>query len=439
VQGTDAVLPDAVLPEDVGTPPPPPLPLPTDPKPQQGNSADEVISQVSTGTGFTAASPKRAFTASYTVRTGGALLAFCAGIVNAVSLHELGVFVSHMTGTFTKLGVGLESELADASRSALLLVSFVTGSTVCGFFIGKSTVHFGLALYDFGLLSVACLLVVTTVTAEHEVAMYTACAACGLQNGLATNWAGAVVRTTHVTGLFTDLGLLMGRLLSMFCRNRCGRTFDEIDRLEVDDDLSKLSVLGGIALGFLVGVFTGNHLFWALAAKAFLVPAGITGSIGLAYSFYRVFVLHQHFFSSEEMEVVDLPEHSFFGPTMSWQASHADLEHCAQASDSLSPRVTPPGRRLSGSLGLATNSDNKIERSHSRGTTLRSEPVHRDESSGHLHGAERSRRPSMNSLASPSRHFSHREVHYLTREQALQATHSARRTLARSPTIGTTS
>ena len=31
-------------------------------------------------------------------------------------------------------------------------------------------------------------------------------------NGMATHWGGAVIRTTHVTGLLTDVGLLLGRL-----------------------------------------------------------------------------------------------------------------------------------------------------------------------------------------------------------------------------------
>jgi uncharacterized membrane protein YoaK (UPF0700 family) len=42
---------------------------------------------------------------------------------------------------------------------------------------------------------------------------FLASAACGLQNAMATTYSGAVVRTTHVTGLFTDLGLHLGAVL----------------------------------------------------------------------------------------------------------------------------------------------------------------------------------------------------------------------------------
>lgn len=116
-----------------------------------------------------------------------------------------------------------------------------------------------------------------------------------------------MIRTTHVTGLFTDVGLLLGRLLSLFCRKRCGAKFDDFDRAFVDDDISKLSVLLMIAVVFVIGVFTGAHLYNAMEHRAFLVPAGITGFTGLAYSVYRVAVLGQSFFSDAEMEAIDVP------------------------------------------------------------------------------------------------------------------------------------
>jgi hypothetical protein len=96
-------------------------------------------------------------------------------------------------------------------------------------------------------------------------------------------------------------------MLSIFCRKRCGSNFDDFDRAFVEDDLSKLSALFSIALAYVVGVFIGAHLYNAMDHWAFLVPAGITGSIGLTYSVYRVFVLRKKLFSDEEMEVIDIP------------------------------------------------------------------------------------------------------------------------------------
>jgi Protein of unknown function (DUF1275) len=43
--------------------------------------------------------------------------------------------------------------------------------------------------------------------------LYMLAMACGMQNGMTTRYSGAVVRTTHLTGMFTDMGLLIGHLL----------------------------------------------------------------------------------------------------------------------------------------------------------------------------------------------------------------------------------
>jgi len=250
----------------------------------------------------------RVFQVSTTVRAGGAMLALCAGAVNAIAYKRLGRFVSHATGTLTKVGLGLQdSAVADSGDSALLVLSFLCGSLVCGLLIGKNTIHFGMALYDFCLLGVASLLVATVLLADHTCARYLAASACGLQNGMATIWGGAVIRTTHVTGLVTDVGLLLGRLLSMLMRKRCGKAFDAVDMVEAADDLSKLSVLLTLGPAFLLGALVGAYLEHSFGEYAFLFPAGTTGSAGVAYSMYRVFVLHQRFFSDEEMEGVDVP------------------------------------------------------------------------------------------------------------------------------------
>jgi len=251
----------------------------------------------------------RVFKVSWKIRVGGVVLALSAGMVNAIAFKALARFVSHQTGNLSKVGLNVEADKGDlAGESALLVFSFLVGSLVCGFLIGKNTIHFGLALYDFCLLGVCILLVATTFLADHDVARYLAAGACGLQNGMATIWSGAVVRTTHVTGLLTDVGLIMGRLLSMLLRKRCGKAFDQVDQVEVADDLSKASVLSGLVLGFLLGVVIGAALEQAIDEKAFLFPAAITGLMGLSYSAYRVWHLHQRFFSTEEMEVVDMPE-----------------------------------------------------------------------------------------------------------------------------------
>lgn len=45
---------------------------------------------------------------------------------------------------------------------------------------------------------------------DHPSGEYLGVMASGLQNGLVTTWSGAIVRTSHVTGTLTDIGVAMG-------------------------------------------------------------------------------------------------------------------------------------------------------------------------------------------------------------------------------------
>ena len=45
---------------------------------------------------------------------------------------------------------------------------------------------------------------------HHMIAVPLAALACGIQNGMASNYRGMIIRTTHITGVVTDLGVLIG-------------------------------------------------------------------------------------------------------------------------------------------------------------------------------------------------------------------------------------
>lgn len=99
---------------------------------------------------------------------------------------------------------------------------------------------------------------------------YLASAACGLQNALATTYSGAVVRTTHVTGIFTDLGIMLGSKIR-------GETFDKRQGL-----LFLLIILGFICGGTLVA-----YLFSIFMFNALLFPASICILLAFFYWFFN--------------------------------------------------------------------------------------------------------------------------------------------------------
>jgi len=231
------------------------------------------------------------------VRTGGSVLAICAGVINSIALLAFGITVSHITGKLTTgvqhIGMGTVDAAFDA---ALIPLTFLAGAVVSGFIIGRSTVNVGRSLYGIALMLCACLLVLVTATAERgyvdRLAPCLASAACGLQNGLASTYSNVIIRTTHLTGLVTDVGMILGRLIRRFT---CGVKPNSLTSPgSVRTDLSQLSMPLLLTGSFLIGALLGVKLHQSLSVRAFLVPAAALGFTGVLYTTYRVCVLGQH-------------------------------------------------------------------------------------------------------------------------------------------------
>ncbi|EKF73197.1 hypothetical protein A11A3_15032 [Alcanivorax hongdengensis A-11-3] len=150
------------------------------------------------------------------VEIGAFLLAFLAGSVNAVGLlgfsHQA---VSHLTGTATLFALDLVR--LDGGHSLHLLVillSFLLGAALSGVLIDNTALKLG-RHYGFSLLIEAALLFGAMLLLSHDNSMghYLASAACGLQNAMVSTYSGSVIRTTHLSGIFTDLGTMLGNRL----------------------------------------------------------------------------------------------------------------------------------------------------------------------------------------------------------------------------------
>jgi uncharacterized membrane protein YoaK (UPF0700 family) len=188
------------------------------------------------------------------------LLAFGAGVINVVGL--LGIehqFVTHLTGTTSQLGVALANADAPAVlRFSGLIGAFVAGCALSGFIVQDSTLrlgrHYGVAL----LVQALCLIVAAIWLQQGDgAAIYLLAGSCGLQNAMVTTFSGAVIRTTHVSGMFTDLGIFIGHKLRGIAPNT--------RRLRLS-----LCVICGFLIGGIAGALSYPH--WA--SYALLIPAG---------------------------------------------------------------------------------------------------------------------------------------------------------------------
>jgi uncharacterized membrane protein YoaK (UPF0700 family) len=207
------------------------------------------------------------------VEFGSFVLALVAGCVNAVGLLGLQhQSISHLSGTATLLGIGVAgSALGDVFQLLALLLSFLVGASISGYFLQDGALKLG-PNYSGVLTLEATFLFTATylLTKDYFFGVCLASAACGLQNALATTYSGAVIRTTHITGLFTDLGIMFGAKIR-------GDHFDNRKAL--------LFLL--IIIGFILGGTLGVYLFGALAFYALMIPASICLSLALFYSIYK--------------------------------------------------------------------------------------------------------------------------------------------------------
>lgn len=206
------------------------------------------------------------------VEYGAFLLATIAGLVNSIGL--LGVnhqSISHLSGTATLIGTGIvSSSLFDVIHLVFVLLSFLAGSVISGYFLHSGSLKLGRNYSR--LLSFEAILLFASIyflSADSVNGHYLASAACGLQNALATRYSGAIIRTTHVTGIFTDLGIMLGSKLR-------GEHFDKRKAL--------LFLL--IIIGFISGGVLGAYFFSLLKFKALLIPASACLLLALSYSVY---------------------------------------------------------------------------------------------------------------------------------------------------------
>lgn len=113
------------------------------------------------------------------------------------------------------LAVALASlDVAAALHFAAIVGSFVAGTVLSGILIQDSALQLG-RRYGIALLLESILLCIAVPLLKRNdiFGIYSASCACGLQNAMVSTYSGAVIRTTHFSGMFTDLGIFLGHAL----------------------------------------------------------------------------------------------------------------------------------------------------------------------------------------------------------------------------------
>ena len=216
-------------------------------------------------------------------------LAWVAGYVNVIGVVVCGVAVSHVTGTVSALGREVGAGEWDLLKVAgWLLLWFLLGATVSGLAIGAArsrgwrSVYVvpmaieALALAGFGVLvaqrGAATAIDSPLATGAFDSGQWSAaalaCLAMGLQNATITSISGGVVRTTHVTGVLTDVGIELARLLG----RGNGDASPVRDSASSGESLRRLALLASILGSFLFGAGIAAAAMPRLGAFAMAPP-----------------------------------------------------------------------------------------------------------------------------------------------------------------------
>lgn len=210
------------------------------------------------------------------------LLCLNAGFINAAGFMAFAVLTTNVTGHAALLVVNLTTGQWRAVRMvALWLLLFLAGAFASSLYIGKVGRERTFA-YTAPIIVIIILVLLVAIFGpeyrhtlpETEYFAGSLLFAMGAQNALVSMVSGSVVRTTHLTGMFTDLGIdLSGALLS---RNN-------ISLVHKRRILLRLTIIVFFLLGGLVGGFT----FLNIRFKAFYVPVALL-LVVLFYDYFRI-------------------------------------------------------------------------------------------------------------------------------------------------------
>ncbi|HEU5080039.1 MAG TPA: YoaK family protein [Opitutaceae bacterium] len=200
---------------------------------------------------------------------GGLALTFIAGWINAIGF--LGVerqAVSHLSGTSTLIGIDLAQPIDQTSWfPAKVLLFFFTGAVLSGAIIRQHTLKLG-RRYGVALAIESVLLFAAAYCLSHytHLGYYFAAMACGLQNAMASSYSGSVIRTTHLTGMFTDFGIACGHFL-----------------LRHPIELRRFRLYGVLISGFILGSFSGAMAYSHFGYNAMFAPAVLCAIAAMTY------------------------------------------------------------------------------------------------------------------------------------------------------------
>ena len=215
------------------------------------------------------------------------LLSFAAGAINAGGYLSCRRYVSHVTGFVTLSGVGVvNSSFFEALESFSIPLFFLIGVVLSGVIIQlRSNRENENDRYAPAIMAVVLLLGLIIYLGQQghfgvfgpEESMETdyllvalLASTCGVLNATVTTATKSTIRPTHLTGITTDLGLGIARVI--FCReNDVART----------QEMRTNWLRASLILVFFTGTISGAYLCGKYQYNGFILPMVLAALAGL--------------------------------------------------------------------------------------------------------------------------------------------------------------
>ncbi|WP_336960170.1 YoaK family protein [Chryseobacterium contaminans] len=216
-------------------------------------------------------------------------LSFVAGIVNIVGVLSVKILTTNITGHFAFFSEEIFlKNYSNALVYLVFIICFLAGAFCSSCIVEFSSLHKKLRPHLIPLLMEIFILGFVGLSGirlfEISISDYMIAGlllfAMGAQNSLVTRVSQSVVRTTHLTGIFTDLGIELSKLLFHEREN-------EYRQLKKNIAL-KLVIIGC----FFSGCIMGGFLYMMINLKTLLLAAGLLfGIIRYDKLLYRYYAL----------------------------------------------------------------------------------------------------------------------------------------------------
>ncbi|MEP7279148.1 MAG: YoaK family protein [Bacteroidota bacterium] len=210
------------------------------------------------------------------------MLCLNAGFINAAGFLAFSVLTTNVTGHAALLAVDVATKNFRSTRMvALWLFLFLAGAFFSSFYISKVGRNKSFA-YTIPIVFIIFILLFVAYFGHNynnslpatEYFAGSLLFSMGIQNAMVSMISGSVVRTTHLTGMFTDLGIDLSEAV---------HSFKNINPIVKRRIVLRVAIIGS----FLFGGILGGLLFLRIKFAAFYIPPCFL-LIALFYDYFRI-------------------------------------------------------------------------------------------------------------------------------------------------------